>query len=103
MAHGRCRKGLFTRYIAPGVCYPAQSCFANGSCLIRLTTSLRLITRKEMWAQTPRRCASTLTPTSRSQITGTGDFTKINIAAGDAGGELDPHGATGNGNPIGEL
>ncbi|KAG0659425.1 hypothetical protein C6P46_005204 [Rhodotorula mucilaginosa] len=37
------------------------------------------------------------------QITGTGDFTKINIAAGDAGGELDPHGATGNGNPIGSL
>ncbi|GAA5963010.1 hypothetical protein JCM8115_002585 [Rhodotorula mucilaginosa] len=38
-----------------------------------------------------------------TQITGTGDFTKINIAAGDAGGELDPHGATGNGNPIGSL
>ena len=27
------------------------------------------------------------------QITGTGNFDKINIAAGDAGGELDPHGA----------
>ncbi|POY73251.1 hypothetical protein BMF94_3585 [Rhodotorula taiwanensis] len=38
-----------------------------------------------------------------TQITGTGDFTNINIAAGDAGGELDPHGATGNGNPIGSL
>ncbi|PWN25382.1 hypothetical protein BDZ90DRAFT_243438, partial [Jaminaea rosea] len=37
------------------------------------------------------------------QVTGTGDFTKINIAAGDQGGELDPHGATGNGNPIGGL
>ena len=24
----------------------------------------------------------------------------MNIAAGDAGGELDPHGATGNGTPI---
>jgi hypothetical protein len=24
------------------------------------------------------------------QVTGTGDFTKINIKAGDAGGELDP-------------
>jgi len=26
-----------------------------------------------------------------------GDFTSMNIPAGDAGGELDPHGATGNG------
>ncbi|GAA5875705.1 hypothetical protein JCM8547_007045 [Rhodosporidiobolus lusitaniae] len=38
-----------------------------------------------------------------TQITGTGDFTKINVKAGDEGGELDPHGATGNGNPIGSL
>ncbi|CAD6915499.1 unnamed protein product [Tilletia controversa] len=37
------------------------------------------------------------------QVTGTGDFTKINILAGDEGGELDPHGADGNGNPIGGL
>jgi len=37
------------------------------------------------------------------QVTGVGDFTKINIRKGDAGGELDPHGATGNGNPIGGL
>lgn len=37
------------------------------------------------------------------QVTGVGDFTKINIPAGDAGGELDPHGADGNGNPIGSL
>ncbi|CAD6923287.1 unnamed protein product [Tilletia controversa] len=37
------------------------------------------------------------------QITGTGDFTKMNILPGDAGGELDPHGADGNGNPIGGL
>ena len=37
------------------------------------------------------------------QVTGVGDFTKINIPAGDAGGELDPHGADGNGNPIGGL
>ncbi|KAF9028564.1 carbohydrate-binding module family 13 protein [Hymenopellis radicata] len=37
------------------------------------------------------------------QVTGVGDFTKINVAAGDAGGELDPHGADGNGNPIGGL
>ncbi|KAK0450459.1 uncharacterized protein EV420DRAFT_1646376 [Desarmillaria tabescens] len=32
------------------------------------------------------------------QVTGTGDLTKLNIPAGDAGGELDPHG-----NPIGGL
>ncbi|KAL0948641.1 hypothetical protein HGRIS_010447 [Hohenbuehelia grisea] len=37
------------------------------------------------------------------QVTGIGDFTKINIRPGDAGGELDPHGADGNGNPIGGL
>ncbi|EIM89089.1 uncharacterized protein STEHIDRAFT_52679 [Stereum hirsutum FP-91666 SS1] len=37
------------------------------------------------------------------QITGVGDLTKLNIAAGDEGGELDPHGADGNGNPIGGL
>ncbi|KAF7297575.1 Ricin B-type lectin domain-containing protein [Mycena kentingensis (nom. inval.)] len=37
------------------------------------------------------------------QVTGVGDFTKINILAGDEGGELDPHGADGNGNPIGGL
>ncbi|TFK49003.1 hypothetical protein OE88DRAFT_451481 [Heliocybe sulcata] len=37
------------------------------------------------------------------QITGVGDLTKVNIPAGDAGGELDPHGADGNGNPIGGL
>ncbi|KAJ7666744.1 hypothetical protein DFH06DRAFT_926485, partial [Mycena polygramma] len=35
------------------------------------------------------------------QLMGTGDFTKIGIAAGDEGGELDPHGAEGTGNPIG--
>lgn len=35
------------------------------------------------------------------QIQGFGDFTKINIASGDEGGELDPHGATGLGNPVG--
>ncbi|POY72197.1 hypothetical protein BMF94_4773 [Rhodotorula taiwanensis] len=37
------------------------------------------------------------------QITGTGDFTKMKIAKGDDGGELDPHGADGNGNPIGAV
>lgn len=37
------------------------------------------------------------------QVTGVGDLTKLNIPAGDEGGELDPHGATGNGNPIGGL
>ncbi|KAJ7785139.1 hypothetical protein DFH07DRAFT_900400 [Mycena maculata] len=35
------------------------------------------------------------------QIYGFGDFTKLNIAPNDGGGELDPHGATGAGNPIG--
>ncbi|GFZ48172.1 hypothetical protein JCM24511_05920 [Saitozyma sp. JCM 24511] len=35
------------------------------------------------------------------QVMGWGDFTKINIADGDFGGELDPHGATGDGNPVG--
>jgi hypothetical protein len=30
---------------------------------------------------------------------GIGDLTKINIPAGDGGGELDPHGADGNGAP----
>lgn len=34
---------------------------------------------------------------------GIGDLTRLNIAAGDEGGELDPHGADGNGNPIGGL
>jgi hypothetical protein len=33
------------------------------------------------------------------QVTGVGDFTKINVPRGDAGGELDPHGPDGNGNP----
>jgi hypothetical protein len=35
------------------------------------------------------------------QIMGTGDFTNINIQKGDSGGELDPHGAEGTGNPVG--
>ncbi|KAJ6542080.1 hypothetical protein DFH09DRAFT_929058 [Mycena vulgaris] len=35
------------------------------------------------------------------QIYGYGDFTKLNIVDGDWGGELDPHGATGAGNPVG--
>ncbi|KDN42630.1 hypothetical protein K437DRAFT_257816 [Tilletiaria anomala UBC 951] len=35
------------------------------------------------------------------QITGVGDLTSLNIPRGDQGGELDPHGATGAGNPIG--
>ncbi|PVF95533.1 hypothetical protein CPB86DRAFT_787890 [Serendipita vermifera] len=37
------------------------------------------------------------------QITGTGNFVNINIAPGDAGGELDPHGPDGLGNPHGGL
>jgi len=35
------------------------------------------------------------------QLMGTGDFTRLNIPVNDAGGELDPHGATGEGNPVG--
>lgn len=35
------------------------------------------------------------------QIMALGDFTKINFKPGDTGGELDPHGATEQGNPIG--
>jgi hypothetical protein len=37
------------------------------------------------------------------QVTGVGDLTKINVPAGDAGGELDPHGPDNNGNPVGGL
>ncbi|KAJ8586795.1 hypothetical protein M405DRAFT_822789 [Rhizopogon salebrosus TDB-379] len=37
------------------------------------------------------------------QVTGVGNLTNINIPVGDGGGELDPHGADGNGNPIGSL
>ena len=33
------------------------------------------------------------------QITGVGDFTKMNIPKGDSGGELDNRGADGKGNP----
>ncbi|KAG8916128.1 hypothetical protein FRC01_003360 [Tulasnella sp. 417] len=45
------------------------------------------------WVQTP----------DYVQVTGIGDFTKIGVPKGDSGGELDPHGADGNGNPIGGL
>ncbi|KAB5590869.1 Carbohydrate-binding module family 13 protein [Ceratobasidium theobromae] len=37
------------------------------------------------------------------QVTGWGDFTKMNIPAKDSGGELDPHGADGLGNPHGGI
>ncbi|CEH17266.1 hypothetical protein CBOM_03323 [Ceraceosorus bombacis] len=37
------------------------------------------------------------------QVVGVGDLTKINILAGDDGGELDPHGALEIGNPVGGL
>lgn len=37
------------------------------------------------------------------QISGTGDFSKMNVPKGDDGGELDPHGADGLGNPIGGI
>lgn len=35
------------------------------------------------------------------QLHATGDFTSLNFAPGDSGGELDPHGATNKGNPVG--
>ena len=35
------------------------------------------------------------------QIMALGDFTKIGMVPGDMGGELDPHGATNMGNPVG--
>ncbi|EAU83573.1 immunoreactive mannoprotein MP88 [Coprinopsis cinerea okayama7 len=35
------------------------------------------------------------------QVIGFGNFTKLNIPQGDYGGELDPHGQYGDGNPIG--
>jgi hypothetical protein len=35
------------------------------------------------------------------QLMGFGDFTKLNLIKGDFGGELDPHGAEGLGNPVG--
>jgi len=37
------------------------------------------------------------------QVTGVGDFTKLDILKGDAGGELDNRGADGRGNPAGGL
>lgn len=35
------------------------------------------------------------------QVSGWWDGTRLNIQNGDNGGELDPHGATGEGNPVG--
>jgi hypothetical protein len=37
------------------------------------------------------------------QVTGHGKLTNLNIKNRDEGGELDPHGATGAGNPVGGL
>ncbi|KAF9048889.1 carbohydrate-binding module family 13 protein [Panaeolus papilionaceus] len=37
------------------------------------------------------------------QVTGVGNFTKINVPKGDSGGEMDNRGADGKGNPIGGL
>ncbi|KAF7331497.1 hypothetical protein MKEN_00028600 [Mycena kentingensis (nom. inval.)] len=44
----------------------------------------------------------TITP-DYVQVTGTGNLTRLNVPKGDEGGELDPHGADGNGNPIGGV
>jgi len=45
--------------------------------------------------------ASFLKTDAYIQVYGYGDFTKLNIPYGDFGGELDPHGAFGTGNPVG--
>ncbi|KZT59682.1 hypothetical protein CALCODRAFT_466632 [Calocera cornea HHB12733] len=37
------------------------------------------------------------------QVLGSGDMTMLNLPSGDDGGELDPHGSDGLGNPIGGL
>ncbi|KAE8260062.1 hypothetical protein A4X13_0g572 [Tilletia indica] len=37
------------------------------------------------------------------QVTGNCDCTKLKLSTGDQGGELDPHGATGAGNPVGGV
>ncbi|KAE8221982.1 hypothetical protein CF319_g2368 [Tilletia indica] len=37
------------------------------------------------------------------EVLGTGDLTVLGVKKGDDGGELDPHGAAGTGNPIGGL
>jgi hypothetical protein len=47
------------------------------------------------------RSAQFLRTPSYVQVSGWWDGTKLNIANGDNGGELDPHGATGQGNPVG--
>ncbi|KAE9404238.1 hypothetical protein BT96DRAFT_813783, partial [Gymnopus androsaceus JB14] len=44
---------------------------------------------------------SLLKTDSYVQIMGYGNLTRLNIPNGDFGGELDPHGATGAGNPVG--
>lgn len=41
----------------------------------------------------PMSCATA----SLSLVAGVGDLTQLNVAPGDEGGELDPHGADGNG------
>ncbi|GMK54281.1 hypothetical protein CspeluHIS016_0108670 [Cutaneotrichosporon spelunceum] len=47
------------------------------------------------------RAAQFLRTPSYVQVSGWWDGTKVNIRSGDQGGELDPHGATGEGNPVG--
>ncbi|KAJ7929110.1 hypothetical protein B0H13DRAFT_2652631 [Mycena leptocephala] len=37
------------------------------------------------------------------QVTGIGNLSLLNIPSNDEGGELDPHGADGNGNPVGGV
>jgi hypothetical protein len=58
-----------------------------------------------LWAASSQRRAITAAHFVKTplyvQVQGRGDLTKLNIAAGDDGGELDPHGAENLGNPIG--
>ncbi|KAH7099229.1 carbohydrate-binding module family 13 protein [Auriculariales sp. MPI-PUGE-AT-0066] len=59
-------------------------------------------TTGEVGAQEQKGVHFVKTPTY-VQISGVGDFTKVHIPKGDYGGELDPHGPTAMGNPIGAL
>ncbi|PLW08736.1 hypothetical protein PCASD_25316 [Puccinia coronata f. sp. avenae] len=65
------------------------------------------VQRSVMSLLTARRTAMELNCCSRTphyvQITGLGDFTKVNVPPKDEGGEMDPSGADGHGNPAGGL
>ncbi|KAJ6589428.1 hypothetical protein B0H19DRAFT_1206235 [Mycena capillaripes] len=52
------------------------------------------------WCVLPRNNARVI-PDGTITVLGYGDLTRINIAAGDPGGQLDPHGASTLGHPVG--